>query len=780
MSAENVGRVIGRAQIGSDAREKVTGVAEYTFDVAFPNMLHGKILRSPYPHARIRSIDVSGARNLPGVRAVVTGADLADLNPNYGCEVRDQPVLAIDKVRYAGDSVAAVVAVDEFTAYEALERIVVDYEVLPPLMTIEDALAPGAPLLFEDAKPSPPITKGSAGTTTYEPGPNLLCAYEFGHGDLAAEFDRADHVFEDAFTFSRMNHYHLEPFVTVARVVNGRVEVWSCNQDPFLLRQEIAHVFRMPEHRVCIHTGFVGGGFGGKSFCKMEPLAVLLAFRVDHPVRLCLSLDEGIATLSQHAAILRLRTGVMDDGTLVVRDSRIDLNGGAYADASPMLAIKVGYRVPGPYRWTAVRSRVRCVRTSNVPAGSYRGFGGTQASWASDSQIDMIARRLGLDPLDVRMRNLIDLGEPYMPGEDGFDSDLRAGLTAVADRLDYKRREKKRGRGVGLSIGFKDAGGDGRTGQAIVKVTTHGDIFVQSGSVELGQGVITAMNMIAGEVLSMPLSSIRFTANDTDHTPLDQGTRGSCSLTVMGLAVKRAAEDARRQILECCGEKLGVPLDQLELDGWSVVLGDERHNLGPLMTQVFGPHGFEFVGRGIFRVPRTPGATLNAKMLIWMPSWCGAEVEVDEETGRIIVHRLIIGIDAGRAINPKACRGQAEGAALQGLGQTLFEGLIYDGETLVTATPLSYRVPLAIDLPGMFESLTFEQGHGIGPFGAKGIGESGILSIASAIANAVEDAVGVRITELPLSPERVLAALDARNARYDLESLSGSRALERS
>ena len=765
MNSASVCHVVGTTQIRSDAVEKVTGTGKFTFDVAFPNMLHGKILRSPYPHARIRSIDTSGAREMLGVAAVVTGADLAGLNPLYGCEIKDQPVLAIEKIRYEGDSVAAVAAVDEQTAYAALERIVVDYEELSSLMTMDDALALNAPLLFEETVSGPPDPMGEGAFLEYEPGPNLLCRYELNRGDIASAFERVDHVFEDEFKFSRMNQFHLEPHVTVAQRIGDGVEIWSCNQDPFVLRNEIAHIFKIREHQIRIHTNYVGGGFGGKSFCKMEPLAVLLAFQVDQPVRLCLSLDECIVTTSQHAAVLKIRTGVMADGTLVVRDSHVDMNAGAYADASPMISVKLGYRVPGPYRWEAIHSTVRCVRTTNVPGGSFRGFGGTQASWASESQIDMIARRLGIDPYKMRMHNLLSLDEPYMPGESGFDSDLRAGLTAVADRLGYHRRKKIRGRGMGLSVGFKDAGGVGRSGHALVKVTTGGDIFVHAGCVEIGQGTNTAMNMIAAEVLGAPLSSVKFVEIDSNHTPLDQGTRGSCSLTVVGNAVISAAEDARRQILDCCAKNIGRPVEELQLDDWTILHGDDRYPVGPIMLREFGQHGFEFVGQGIFRVAHEPGTALNAKTLIWMPSWCGAEVEVDEDTGTITVHKLVVGIDAGRAINPLACRGQVEGAALQGLGQVFFEGLVYEGDSLITAQPLTYRVPCSTDLPIIFESLVFEQGHGAGPFGAKGIGEGGILGVASAIANAVEDAIGVRLTELPFWSERVWAALDAERGQ---------------
>jgi CO/xanthine dehydrogenase Mo-binding subunit len=758
----NEPRVIGRPAIGLDAPEKVTGTARFAFDMQLPGMLHGKILRSPHAHARIRGIDASAALALPGVHAVVTGEDLVGLDPHYGVVIRDQPILAIGKVRYHGDSVAAVVAEDEPTAYRALALIRVDYEILPALMEIEDALAPGSPELFENEAATAPAFLGGGASGQVTPGRNLLYEYSFADGALEPAFARADRVFEDRFTFSRMNHFHLEAHVAVARVAGERIELWGNNQDPFVIRRDISRVFGWPEHRIRIQTEFIGGGFGGKSYCKIEPLAVLLAMKAGRPVRLALSMDESIHTLSQHAMILRLRTGVMTDGRFVAREARIDLNCGSYADASAVVANKVAYRVPGPYRWDAVLSVARCVRTTNIPAGSFRGFGGTQASWASESQIDMIAHRLGADPLELRLRNMKALGEPYMTGDSGLDSDVGAGLRAVAARMGWHGRRREPGRGMGLALGLKDGGGNQRTGNAVVKVGVGGGILVLGGTTEMGQGAVTAMSQIAAETLGAELSRVRYAPLDTEFTPLDQGTRGSSSLTVLGLSIREAAEDARRKILVFAAERLSVPVEALTLEGWEVLDGTTRHSLAAMMDRYYGPYGFEFIGHGTFKVPEDTGAALKSKVLMWIPCWAGAEVTVDEETGHFTVDRLLVAADAGRAINAAGCRGQVEGGAIQALGQTLFETLHYDGEALANGTPLAYRVPLATDLPGRFESLVLEQGHGSGPFGAKGLGEASIMAVHAAVANAIEDAVGVRITELPVTPERVYSALLAR------------------
>ena len=577
-----------------DGPDKVTGVARYTFDVNLPGMLHAKVLRSPHPHARIRLVNTSRAKALAGVAAVVTGADAAQLpDPYYGVAIRDQPVVAIDKVRYVGDMVAAVVAVDEETAYRALAEIEVQYEELRAVMTIDEALAEGAPLLFEEPVGGAPVRVGNGVVSLKEPGPNVLCEFGYRNGDAEAVLAASDHVFEDSFVFSRINHFHLEPYVNVARVSGEQVELWSCNQDPFVLRNDIARIFGRPANAVRIHASYVGGGFGGKSYCKMEPLVVLLAMKARRPVRLCLSMDEGLLTLTKHAGILTLKTGVTRDGRLTARQSEIRLDAGAYSDASAMTTVKAGYRITGPYRWQAVATRAYAVRTNSVPAGSFRGFGGTQASFASESQIDMIARRLRVDPYEFRRRNLLAVGEPFQPGDSGMDSDLLVGLDEVVELVGYRRRPAPpaggtKRRGMGLAIGLKDGGGTGNHAQALVKVLPSGRAIVNAATVEIGQGATTALCRIAAEILGLPLDWVRYGAIDTDHTPLNNGTHVSCATAVTGLAVQRAAADARRQILEFGAEQLGCTAGELTLENGTVRRGNYAHPLEPLVAEYFG------------------------------------------------------------------------------------------------------------------------------------------------------------------------------------------------
>ncbi len=742
-------------------RGKVTGASRYTFDMSLPHMLHGKLLRSPHAHARLQSIDTRAALAMPGVICVVTGADLQDLaDCHYGVGLRDQPLVAIDRVRYVGDIVAGVVAVDEATAWRAACAIEVFYEPLPALMRVEDAVAADAPLLFEGKTPGTGLMLGAGASGRTDPAPNVLYEYKFGYGIVDDWLAKSAHVFTDTLDISRINHFHLEPFVNVAHWQDGRLELWSCNQDPFVLRGDLSRIFGLPINHVRIHTPLVGGGFGGKSYCKMEPLLALMSRKANAPVRLALTIDEGLLTLVKHPASLTLTTGVDADGHVLARKADITLDGGAYSDASVLVAIKTGFRIGGPYRWKALDSTARVVRTNTVPSGSFRGFGGTQASWASERQMDMIAHRLALDPVEFRKRNLLRVDEPFAPNDRGMDCDLAAGLDHIVAQMGSV---SKPGRGIGYAIGLKDAGGSGNHAQALVRVTQGGEVMVCAAAVDVGQGAPAALCKIAVQELGLPLQVASYAALDTQHSPPDNGTHVSCATMVTGLAVQAAAKDTRAQILTFVASQLGVGVSDIELEGWAARVGSKIHPLEPMIRAFYGGVGWEFIGRGSFKQPFDAAAPMGARNISWMPCWSAAEVDVDRETGLITVLRLLVSADVGQAVDVDACHGQIEGAAAQAFAQAMFEQLRYDGEAPANATPLSYRVPRAVDLPAQFKSFVSEHGLGIGPGGAKGVGEAGMLGIAASIANAVQAACGASLTAMPFSPERVLAALDAQS-----------------
>ena len=753
-------KVVGYDFDRKDAVPKTTGTATYTVDLSFPGMLHAKVLRSPHAHARIISIDGSKARGMPGVHAVVTRDDLDGLNPTYGYFIKDQPIVAIEKVRYIGDTVAAVAAETELQAVAALEQITVEYEPLPVLATVEQAMTDTAPELFEEEPMGivPAYGQGASGARRL--GRNNCYRFSYETGDAAA-FDGCDHIFEDRFIFSRDHHFHLEPFVTVARIEGEVIELWSSTQNPFPLRKELARIFRHPENHIRVRVPYLGAGYGAKNNCKTEPIAVLLARMSGRPVRFCMTMEENFLTQSQHSAILDVKTGVMADGMFVARSSRILLNSGAYSDASPLVAEKAGYRLPGPYNWQHLNIDCDCILTNTTPAGPYRGFGGTQAAWASESQIDIIARALGRDPYDLRIQNVKNLGQEYVPGESGIDSDLRAGLRVVADRAGYSARSSGEGRGMGVSIGFKDAGGVNKPSQARIRITTTGGVYLECGAIEIGQGIHTAMSQIVAESLNTKLDRVVYPELNTDYTPFEQGTNASSAIIGTAQAVQQATLEAKQKVLEFAASQLQCGIDEIELDDWSIRKGNEAHPLAPMIMGYYGGTGYEFTGAGFFKPEMDHAAPLESQCVSWEFGWGVAEVEVDRETGLVRLLQLVISGDAGRAINPMVCRGQDEGSAVMGLTGVLFPCMVYDDRALLmNGNGLDYRVPLATDIPDGFVSILQEQGHGPGPFGAKSIGEGCMLPIASAIANAVEDAIGVRIRELPLTPERVLAAID--------------------
>lgn len=749
---------VGHPVVRVDARDKVTGRAVYVSDLVFPSMLHARILRSTVPHARIARLDVSRAASRPGVAAVLTGADLHDIDPFYGPAFKDQPLLAVERVRYIGEPVAAVAAVDAATAEEALELIDVEYEDLPVLATLDDALAPGAPVLHTHLRPSGHYRDLSSLRPV--PGTNICHTYRLRRGDGEAGFASADVVVEDVFAFPAVQHYSLESFVAIAAWQADGLTVWSCTQHPFHVRKELAEMFGMPQHRVRVHVPLVGGGFGQKCYTKLEPLAVALARAARRPVRIALTIPEAFHTMTRHAVRARIKTAAKRDGTLVGRRVELWLDTGAYADVGPRVTQKAGYRSLGPYRMDHVEIDAYCVYTNKVPAGAFRGYGAPQASWAGESSMARLAEALGMDPVEMRRKNLLARGEAYNPGDTPIDGDLHLGLSRVTRALRWGERPPGR-RGRGIAIGVKDGGGTGTVSTSIVRLHADGTATVGAGSVELGQGIRTALTQITAEALALPLDRVHSPLPDTDAVPYDQGTSASRSATLMGYAVLQAALDVRRQLVEMAMQAFEAPEEVIKLADGVASAGRRQMAYADLVAGHFGMPGGELIGTGAFR-PSPRSGTLGGGTTFWEVGMAGAEVTVDDETGEVRLTRYISLADVGRAINPVLCEGQDEGAAMQGIGHTLREELVFDHGQLLNAGLIDYRVPIMEDLPDEFSTILLENADGPGPYNAKGIGESGLVPTAPAIAAAVHAATGVWMRELPLTPERVWRALRTR------------------
>jgi len=766
MKAAQAYQSVGRAERRSDGEDKVTGKALYTVDVNLPGMAHGKILRSPYAHARLVKVDASRAEKLPGVFAVITRDDQARL-AMFGAAYKDQTIVAVDKVRYAGDPVAAVAAVDDATAEAALELIDVEYEELPAVTDLDAALASDAPLVHESAASGGELMGQRYEAPKEFAGTNLCYRFSYAKGNVDEGFATSDHVFENTFTFPRVQHFSMEPHATVAQHEGDRLTMWAGTQEPFTLREHLADIFHLPLNRIRVIVPYVGGGYGGKLAVKTEPLAAALSWKAKRPVRLAHTIEESFKTVTRHPARVTIKTGVTKDGKLVARQCLIHMETGAYADAGPRVTQKAGYRCFGPYRFPHMKTDAYTVYTNTVPAGAYRGFGTLQVTWAYESQMDIIAEKLGLDPLEFRLKNLLKKGELYTPGDTPVDCDLKAGLRQAAEEIGWGAKKKtpstNKATGRGLAVCMKDGGGTYKVSSAAVKMNADGSVVLLTGTVEVGQGARTALSQIVAEELAIPYDAVTVAQLDTDVTPYDVNTNASSSTVVMGLSVQRAAQDLKRQLLRHAARILKAKPAQVSLADGKIVAGKNRSlAFVELMQKVFLSKSGELIGRGAYQSIKSPKAALGSPTNFWEISWGGAEVEVNLETGEIKLLKYVSLADVGQAIHPVLCEGQDEGGVMNAIGHSLMEEMIYKDGQLLNPNLVDYRVPTFDHLPKDFETILVESHNGPGPFGSKGTGEGGLLPVAAAIANAVYRATGMRLYDLPLTPEKVWRGLQER------------------
>jgi CO/xanthine dehydrogenase Mo-binding subunit len=751
-------RIVGTSVERTDAVAKVTGAAVYAVDVTFPDVLHAKVVRADRPHARILSVDVKEALAVPGVVAVVTGADLAPLFPRFGHIVADHAILAVDKVRYYGEPVALVLAEDPLTALDAVPLVEVEYEDLPPLLDVAAALAEGAARLHEqDYSDAPEADAPPGGSMARTPvtvrstRPNVAHEAHQGWGDVDAAMARAHCVVETTVHHPMLYAYAMEPYNAVARFVDGGLEVVSTAQHPFMVASDLARVFDLPLSSVRVTVPYVGGGYGSKSYTKVEPLTAVGAWAAGRPVKLVLDVEESIYTTRADSADITVRTAFAEDGTILARDFDLTLDTGAYADNSPLVLDKAVNRCFGPYRIPHLRVRGRAVYTSTAPASSYRGFGAFQGNLAGETNIDQAAERLGMDPADLRRRNLVDRGERLIPGSRAMDADLVEDLDLLVGALDRGAGEEGRLRGVGFGCAATDAGAV-PSSTAQVKLLSDGSVLVLSGSSELGQGSRTVLGQIAAEELGVDLARVRVLQSDTATTPFERTTGASRTTTLSGLAVQRACGDLLARVCSAARDQWGEPDQPVEVRDGRVVAGDGREmSLAEAVQGWFGPGGGEIVGQGVVR--RT--GELSELPPFWEIGMVGVSIDIDPDTGQITVDQLVTVADVGCAINPALVEGQDLGAATQGLGGTLSEHLVYDGSQIINPNLVEYRVPRITDRPRRFRSIVVERGDGPGPYGAKGVGEGARNPIPGAVTAAVARATGVWPDTLPLNPERV-------------------------
>jgi CO/xanthine dehydrogenase Mo-binding subunit len=761
-------RQIKRSVRRLESRAKVDGSAEYIYNLRLPGMLHGKIFRSSVAHGRILSIDTTAAMAMEGVEAVVTGKDVCAVipDPYHGPAFLDQPILALEKVRHIGEPVAVVLAADPHVAEEAVELIFAEYDPLEAVFNEVEAAQPGAPVIHDVLRPAGFFTdlkhlKGRSGT-------NVALESHVRHGDVQKGFSEADRIFEHTFRTAKVTHLPFEPIVAIAEPTGiDSLTIHTSTQSPSFVRTELSRLLGWPENRIRVRTAYLGGAFGAKLYIKLEALAAVCALLLRKPVRIALTTEEQFYTITRHSATLRMKTGVKGNGQIVAREVEVWWNGGAYADIGPRVSQKSGFTAGGPYDIENVSLDNYAVYTNEPPAGALRGFGIPQLVWAYESQSDIIARELAIDPLEFRRRNLLRDGRPHATGTIMYNAQLDAVLDCLAERLDWNKRfDHGSGairRGRGIAVGIK-ACISPSTSVAMVNFCGDGSCTLYCGTVDMGQASDTALAQIVGEVLGLEAESIRVVHPDTDITPSDLATLGSRSTFHMGNAARLAAEHAREQLIAVAAAALTAEPEDLQLRNAAVVSRTgSQITLREIMVARFGMQAGNIIGIGSFtpsyaKPDSRTGQSANVTPF-WMVGGTGAEIEVDTETGHIRVSKLINAGDVGCAINPEIVKRQLNGAGTMQMGFTLFEQMLLDSGQVTNASLADYKIPGFLDIPDEMVAEFIEVPHLRGPFGAKGMGETGTFAVSPAIANALYDAVGVRVLEMPLTPEKVLGAI---------------------
>jgi len=721
-----VGQPIGRL----DGAEKVSGAALYSADVTLPGLVWGKALRSPLPHARILRLDTSRARALPGVLAVLTARDLPDIL--VGRRMFDMPLLARDRVRFIGERVAVVAALDPDLAEEALALIEVEYEDLPAVFDPIEALEPGAPLVHENPG-------AYEGAPPERPHANVQSVLRFKLGDVEAGFREADHIFEHTFRTQLAHHGYLEPHAGVVAIdEDDRVQVWASNKMPFRLKELLSHALALPPARIRVNLTPIGGDFGGKGSLMDLPLAYHLARVTRRPVKMVMSYTEELmAGNPRHPSVITLRTGVTNDGGLVARHVTALFNSGAYAAFKPAPSVNLGGSSMGAgvYRIPHLLIEGFCVYTNNIPCGHARSPGEPQMVFAEESHMDMIAKALSLDPAEFRRRNLLRDGDVLPNGHHLEHVRAKETLEAALKASEWsKPKPPWIGRGVAMThrhigVGFTNAH---------VRLETKGTVTLTIGLPDTGTGAHMVLRQVVAEVLGLSIEEVQIELATTDTFETDSGVGGSRVTHTGGRAAYHAAEKLKEQI-QAEAAKLGTP------DASFATIAQAAAREGRTLE---ASHFYDAKAHGAV-------TSFTAQV---------AEVAVDPTTGQVTVRRFTTAHDVGTIINPIGHQGQIEGGLIQGLGFALMEELKTDEGRISTLSLGDFKLPTIRDIPPL-TTVILEDPVGPGPFRAKAIGEGSISAVAPAIANAVADACGIRILDLPITAEKVYFALKAREQR---------------
>ena len=752
--------VLGQPLPRVDAYDKVTGKAEYVEDLVLPNMLYGKILRSPHAHAGILNIDTSEAESLPGVKAVITGKDIP--KKKYGSDPRfaDEYALAVDKVRYIGDDVAAVAAVSEEIAEEALRLIKVEYDVLPAVFSTEEAMKPGAPLVHEDSEN------------------NISSETHMDPGDVKKGFQDAEYIREDTFRSQPTAHSPLEPHAVLARFdETGKLTVWGNKQIPFYIRRLLSYTLAIPESKVRVIKPYIGGGFGGKGeMFALDVCAAFMSRMTGRPVKIIYTREESlVSTRRRHEMKITLKTGMKKDGTILATQGKVVSETGAYNSTGPLATYLATTFLNLPYKIPHVKVDSYVVYTNLPPSGPQRGHGVLQMRYAADCHLDLIAKELDIDPLEIRLKNAVSKGYKTANNMNVKGCGFSECLQQAAEKIKWKERKGKLPpyRGIGLA-GMGYLSGCNlvpHTGaSAIVHVHVDGAVTLLTGAAEIGQGSDTYLSQIVAEELGVPLEDLRVTSGDTEVTPYDPGTFGSRVATMSGNAARSAGRDAMRQILEVVAEEMEANVEDLVArDRQIFVKGSPEKSISfkkALRACQYRDRPMPVVGNGFYSAP------------VGVPDWFtamddpaptysfGAQialVEVDPEMGEVKVLEMVNAHDVGIMINPMAVEGQLQGSIHMGLGHVLYEEMVMKDGMVMNPNLLEYKIASPLEMPLVYGIAVESESDDVGPYGAKECGEGTEVSTLPAIVNAIYDATGIMFKELPITKERVLSALKKRD-----------------
>ena len=760
-------KTVGMPIMRSDALDKVTGRAVYCDDIKLPGTLFGALLYSPYAHARILKIDVSEAESMPGVHAVVTGRDFPF---RYGSVVKDRPILALDKVRFTGEVVAAVAAEDEDMALEACKRIKVEYEELEPILDPEKSMQDHEHLLHEDFES---YTKGAS---TAIPGTNVCSTYKLRKGDVEKGFAESDLVIEHTYRTPAVQHGYIEPHISIADYNrhSDRLTVWTSTVSPYNAQREISEIWSMPMSKIQVIVPVVGGSFGAKMYIKTEIYAVALALKARHPVKVVMSRGEEFSMAVRGPSITTIKSGVKKDGTILARQVTTIWDTGAYADCGPTVCRLSGHASPGPYYIPNCKVDGYTVYTNKNISCAFRGYGVQETAFAYECHMDDIAKALDMDPVELRLKNALVEGDPGSTGQIVHSGGVVECIKKVAEALDWKNRKREPYHGFGIAAIHKGTG-NGSWDAAIIKMQSDCSSYTLLMSViEQGQGSNTVMAQMAAEALGVDVERVVVVPPDTDVTPFDGGTTGSRATFCMGNTIRNAAEDLKRKVRAMGAKYFQESEAEIEMDlrvphGKLWVRGDEQRceSLLVIMRAVCEGRGGTVIGEGYYKAkgqPNDPNTGMNPQMTpFWMYAVQGIEVEVDPGTGDVRLLRMVGASDVGKAINPTNVIQQVQGGMIQGLSGGMGEDVLVDYKgRIVNPNLVDYKMFTTMDMPDKVEAYFTETEDCDGPFGAKGLGEGPVAPGAPAVANAIFDAIGVRIDAAPLTPDKILAALAAK------------------